>query len=48
MDLKNFKQFGRNKEVVLMIDESKLTLDIIDQIRNYLNVQESKLKKSKQ
>lgn len=42
------KEFGTKKSgVILLVDEEKLTLDLIGQIRNYLTFQEKKLKKNK-
>lgn len=41
----NLKIFGNKKDgTIISVNEEKLTLDYIEQIRNYLNVQEIKLK----
>ncbi|MFW6219304.1 MAG: hypothetical protein ACOC33_00420 [bacterium] len=40
------KKFGTNKDgIIITIDETKLTIDYINQIRNYLNVKENEIKK---
>ena len=42
------KNFGTKKDgIILSVDEGKLTLDYIRQIRNYLNVREKELKQIK-
>ena len=43
----NFKKYGNNKGLVLLIDEEKLDLNIIEQLRNYLDAKEKELKKRK-
>lgn len=39
------KNFGNKKDgIIISVNEKKLTLDYIRQIRNYLNVKEKELK----
>ena len=39
--MKDFKEFGTKKDgIILMVNEHKLTIDIINQIKNYLKFQE--------
>ena len=42
-----FKKYGNDKGLVLLIDEEKLDLNIISQLRNYLDTKEKELKKRK-
>lgn len=42
-----FKRYGNNKGLVLLIDEEKLDLNIVEQLRNYLDAKEKELKKKK-
>ena len=43
-----FVKFGTKKDgVILKVNEAKLTLEFINQIRNYLNAKEKELKKKK-
>ena len=39
-----FKRYGNNKGLVLLIDEEKLDLNIVEQLRNYLDAKEKELK----
>ena len=42
------KNFGTKEAgTILMVDEEKLTLDFINQIRNYLTAKEKEIKKNK-
>ena len=39
------KHFGiKENEIILSVDETLLTIELINQIRNYLNVKEKELK----
>jgi hypothetical protein len=41
----NFKEFGTsNGEVILTVEESKLTVDMINQVMNYLKAKEKEIK----
>ena len=42
-----FKKYGNDKGLVLLIDEEKLDLNIIEQLRNYFDAKEKELKKRK-
>lgn len=42
-----FKKYGNNKGLILLIDEEKLDLNIVKQLRNYLDAKEKELKKRK-
>lgn len=42
-----FKKYGNNKGLVLLIDEEKLDLNIVERLRNYLDTKEKELKKRK-
>ncbi len=39
------KKFGNKNGVIIEVNEALLSLDVIRQIRNYLNVKEKDLKK---
>jgi len=42
------KGFGTKKDgIIISVNEEKLTLEYINQIRNYLNVKEKELQKKK-
>lgn len=44
--MKKVKQFGTSKDgIIITIDETKLTIDYINQIRNYLDKKEKEIKK---
>ena len=42
--LNKFKKYGNDKGLILLIDEEKLDLNIIGQVRKYLDIKESALK----
>ena len=45
--LNKFKKYGNDKGLILLIDEEKLDLNIIGQVRKYLEIKEKMLKTNK-
>lgn len=45
--IEKFKRFGSNKGLIFLVNEEKLDLGIIEQLRNYLLLKEKELKKKR-